>query len=88
LCWGFRPDAVETVADGDGLAVITEGVEELGSDAYLFASLPDREDLRELGDLVVRIDRRSVPAKGQKVTIRIRPDELHVFSIASGERLN
>jgi multiple sugar transport system ATP-binding protein len=85
---GFRPDAVEVVATGDGLAVTAEVVEELGSDAYLFASLPGREDLRDLGDLVVRVDPRSVPAKGQTVTIRIRPDELHVFSVSTGERLN
>jgi multiple sugar transport system ATP-binding protein len=85
---GFRPEAVDTVGDGEGLPVLTEGVEELGSDAYLFASLPGRDDLSELGDLVVRIDPREVPAKGQTVTIRIRPGELHIFSASSGDRLN
>jgi multiple sugar transport system ATP-binding protein len=87
---GFRPEAVDTVGDGDGdgLPVLTEGVEELGSDAYLFASLPGRDELSDLGDLVVRIDPRAVPAKGQTVTIRIRPEEVHVFSASSGERLN
>jgi multiple sugar transport system ATP-binding protein len=86
---GFRPDAVEMVSDaGDGLLVTAEVVEELGSDAYLFASLPGHHDVREVGDLVARIDPRAVPAKGQTVTIRIRPGEVHVFSPATGERLN
>ena len=86
---GFRPDAVEVVADGgDGLAVTAEVVEELGSDAYLFASLPGHEHVRELGDLVARIDPRAVPARGQTLTIRIRPDEVHLFSPSTGERLN
>jgi len=63
-------------------------VEELGSDAYLFASLPGHEHVREVGDLVARIDPRAVPARGQTLTIRIRPNEVHLFSPSTGERLN
>jgi multiple sugar transport system ATP-binding protein len=86
---GFRPDAVEIVADGDdGLKVTVEVVEELGSDAYLFASLPGHEEVHELGDVVARIDPRAVPAKGRTVTIRIRQDEVHLFSRSTGNRLN
>ena len=86
---GFRPEAVEVIADGAaGLAVTTEVVEELGSDAYLFASLPGHQEVREVGDLVARIDPRSVPARGELVTIRIRTDEIHVFSPSTGSRLN
>ena len=85
---GFRPDAVEIVSAGDGLPVTVEVVEELGSDAYLFASLPGHDDVRELGDLIARIDPRQVPQKGSIVTIRIRTEEIHLFSPSSGERLN
>jgi multiple sugar transport system ATP-binding protein len=86
---GFRPDSVDIVADGGaGLSVTTEVVEELGSDAYLFASLPGHHEVRDVGDLVARIDPRAVPARGQTVTIRIRPDEVHIFSPTTGERLN
>jgi multiple sugar transport system ATP-binding protein len=85
---GFRPDAVEIVSGDDGLPVTVEVVEELGSDAYLFASLPGRDDVRELGDLIARIDPRHVPQKGSTVTIKVRPDEIHLFSPSTGERLN
>jgi multiple sugar transport system ATP-binding protein len=86
---GFRPEAVELVAAGEeGLTVTTEVVEELGSDAFLFASLPGHEHVGEVGDLVARIDPRAVPARGQPVRIRIRPGEIHVFDPSSGERLD
>jgi multiple sugar transport system ATP-binding protein len=43
----------------------------------------------ELSDVITaRIDPRRVPAKGQQVTVRVRPDELHLFSPGTGERLN
>jgi multiple sugar transport system ATP-binding protein len=86
---GFRPDSVEIVGAGEeGLNVTAEVVEELGSDAYLFASLPGHEDVNELGDLVARIDPRAVPRKGETVTIRIRSDEIHLFAPSTGKRLN
>jgi multiple sugar transport system ATP-binding protein len=69
-------------------SVTAEVIEELGSDAYLFASLPGHEDVSEVGDLVARIDPRAVPRKGQQVTIVIRPEEIYVFSPSTGERLN
>jgi multiple sugar transport system ATP-binding protein len=86
---GFRPEAVEVVADEDsGLTVTTEVVEELGSDAYLFASLPGHHEVQEVGDVVARIDPRRVPARGQSVTLRIRQDEVHIFAPSTGLRLN
>jgi multiple sugar transport system ATP-binding protein len=85
---GFRPEAIEVATNGIGLRVVAEVVEELGADAYMFASLPGREAVGDVGDLVARIDPRKVPARGDAVTITIRPDELHVFSPSTGERLN
>src|SRR4051794_1403029 len=85
---GFRPEAIDVGANGSGLRVVTELVEELGADAYLFTSLPGHERVSEVGDVVARIDPRRVPAKGEAVSITIRADELHVFSPATGERLN
>jgi multiple sugar transport system ATP-binding protein len=89
IALGFRPDAVEIVTDGaEGLDVTAEVVEELGSDAYMFASFPGREDVSDVGDLVARIDPRRVPRKGATVRIRIRPDEIHLFSATTGVRIN
>jgi multiple sugar transport system ATP-binding protein len=86
---GFRPDAVDVVDDdAEGLVVTTEVVEELGADAYLFGSLHAGDAVGEVGDIVARIDPRRVPAKGTRVTVRIRTEELHLFSPTTGERLN
>ena len=47
---GIRPEAFEVVGDEDeGLVVTTEVVEELGSDAFLFASLGSSERRRRRG---------------------------------------
>jgi multiple sugar transport system ATP-binding protein len=86
---GFRPDAVDLVGDGEeGLPVTVEVVEELGSDAYLFASLPGHHNVHEVGDIIARIDPRRIPKKGSTVTVRLRPNEVHLFSPSTGERLN
>ena len=85
---GFRPEAIDIATNGVGLRVIVEVVEELGADAYMYASLPGHETVGSVGDLVARIDPRHVPARGDTVTISVRPEELHVFSPSTGERLN
>ena len=86
---GFRPESVEVVgADHDGLDAVVNVVEELGSDAYLFAELPHRDDIVHGADLVAKIDARRVPERGQEVRLRVRPDEVHMFSAETGDRLN
>ena len=86
---GFRPDAVVLGSEGaPGLKLTAEVVEELGSDAYMMASFHDHEGVFDLADIIARVDPRNVPAKGTSVTVSIRPDEMHVFSPETGERLN
>jgi hypothetical protein len=45
----------------------------------------------EVGDeptrLVARTEARGVPARGEAVTLRVRPDEAHLFDAESGARL-
>jgi multiple sugar transport system ATP-binding protein len=86
---GFRPEALEQAGDGEaGLVVTVSVVEELGSDAYLYGQLPgDTDDVVRAADIIARVDPRKVPEKGAQVRLTIRPDELHAFSAASGERL-
>ena len=57
----------------------------LGADALLHAHI-DAADLPDGPDLIIRVDPRTVPAKGAQVRLRIHTDELHVFSTATGER--
>ncbi len=79
---GLRPESLE-LAD-DGLAGRVEVVEELGADAYAFcvAQLPGGE-----ARLVARADARHPPVSGDRVTLRPRLDEAHLFDPESGARL-
>jgi multiple sugar transport system ATP-binding protein len=79
---GLRPESLE-LAD-DGLPGRVEVVEELGADAYAFcvAQLPSGE-VR----LVARADARHPPASGDRVALRPRLDEAHLFDPVSGARL-
>jgi multiple sugar transport system ATP-binding protein len=95
---GFRPEAVEFVAPGQGFPVEVQVVEELGSDAFAYGRL--REDgapAAALDDaaaevtgrlLVLRADARRPPAKGEIVHVAIRPGEAHVFSARTGARIS
>ena len=85
---GFRPEALEVVTNEDGaLPIKVDLVEELGSDAFVYGKLAqtDADDARP--NVVVRVDPRTPPAMGDTLHLRIRPDELHVFSATSGLRL-
>ena len=79
---GLRPESLE-LAD-EGLPGRVEVVEELGADAYAFcvAQLPGGE-----ARLVARADARRPPASGDRVSLRPRFDEAHLFDAASGVRL-
>jgi multiple sugar transport system ATP-binding protein len=80
---GIRP---ESFAAGDkGLAVEVQLVEELGIDAYVYASIPGEST----GDpyLVLRFDGRVPPRIGDTVRVTVLTDELHAFHPATGERL-
>ena len=79
---GLRPEALELAADG--LPGRVEVVEELGADAYAFceAELPGGE-----ARLVARADARRPPAIGERVGLRPRFDEVHLFDAETGARL-
>jgi multiple sugar transport system ATP-binding protein len=78
---GFRPEALE-LAD-EGMPAYVEVVEELGADAFVFCSRSSKTVPRTRG--WSREQRRgSSPAQGDRVTLKVRPDEAHVFDV--GER--
>jgi multiple sugar transport system ATP-binding protein len=80
---GLRPESL-ALAD-DGVPGRVEVVEELGADAYAFcaADLPGGESR-----LVARTDGRHPPAAGERVALRPRFDEAHLFDPQSGLRLD
>ena len=79
---GLRPESLEP--GGAGVGARVDQVEELGSEAYAFCTvdLPDGEQR-----LIVRIDSRRPPKRGERLTLQPRRDEAHVFDPHSGRRL-
>nr|PZM97808.1 MAG: sugar ABC transporter ATP-binding protein [Actinomycetota bacterium] len=93
---GFRPESLDRVSPNTegGIPIAVDIVEELGSDAYVYGSVPsefgDSKDIHfSAGDsqIVVRIDPRDVPKKGDTIWVKIRAGEQHTFSPATGKRL-
>ena len=92
---GFRPESLDITSENEhgAFAVDVDLVEELGSDAFIYGQLASREAAEHItsgaGDaqLIVRVDPRRVPMKGDHIWVKIREGESHVFSATSGERL-
>ena len=83
LVVGLRPESLELAADG--IPARVEVVEDVGADAFVFCAAElDGESTR----LVARTEARKAPQQGERVSLRPRPDEAHLFDAASGERLN
>jgi multiple sugar transport system ATP-binding protein len=85
LLVGFRPESLAPADEGIPLTV--EIVEELGSDAYLYGRLNGNGNGDVRSDVVARIDPRAIPRRGETITMRVDPDDLHLFSTATGERV-
>jgi multiple sugar transport system ATP-binding protein len=93
---GFRPESLDVVPAGtpDGIPVIVNIVEELGSDAFVYGSLTNEFGHADAvhsgaGDaqVIVRVDPRQVPSKGETIYVRIREGETHLFHAGSGQRI-
>ena len=93
---GFRPESLDVVPAGtpDGIPVVVNIVEELGSDAFVYGSLTNEFGHADAvhsgaGDaqVIVRVDPRQVPAKGETIYVRIREGETHLFHAGSGQRI-
>ncbi|ROS78788.1 ABC transporter ATP-binding protein [Cellulomonas sp. PhB143] len=94
---GFRPEALDQAeADAPGaFPVEVNIVEELGSDAFVYGSLtgPAAQDAQLTsgageGQVIVRVNPRTVPGKGSTIWVTIREGSQHVFSKSTGERLS
>ena len=83
LVIGVRPESLEVAADG--IPAKVDVVEDVGADAFVFCSA---ELAGETTKLVARTEVRKAPKQGERVTLRPRPDEAHLFDSASGERLD
>jgi multiple sugar transport system ATP-binding protein len=82
LILGLRPEALEV--GQEGVPAQVEVVEELGADAFVFCVAElEGASVR----LVARTDARRVPARGDRVALRPRPNEAHLFDPETGARV-
>lgn len=93
---GFRPEALNRVSENDlgAMPVAVDLVEELGSDAFVYGTLvgPAASEAHVQSgagenQVIVRIDPRDVPMKGDTIHVAIQPDQEHLFSPSTGNRL-
>jgi len=78
---GVRPEG--WVMGGTGLAATVDIVEDLGSDCFLHCTAVDAAQDR----VVVRVEGLSSLAGGATLHLGVKPDSVHLFDSASGERL-
>ncbi|WP_183099451.1 ABC transporter ATP-binding protein [Nocardioides pelophilus] len=89
---GIRPESWRLAADGQpGFPVTVAVVEQLGADAFLYAT-PAGVDASTTSDgllpqVVARLEGRQELRAGQEVRLVADPKALHVFDTESGERL-
>ena len=79
---GLRPESLEVGADG--LSARVEIIEEFGADSYVFCAAPIAGQTTKL---VARVETRRAPARGDRVALRPKADEAHLFDPESGLRL-
>jgi multiple sugar transport system ATP-binding protein len=82
---GFRPESLELASEG--IPAYVEVVEELGADAYVFCSARLYEGADGTTRLVARTEARVAPAQGDRVSLRVRPSEAHIFEPETGTRI-
>jgi multiple sugar transport system ATP-binding protein len=88
---GVRPEALEAAGPDEGFPVVVEVTEELGSDAYVYASFEPtgKGEVMAAHDIVARVPSRRVPHKGETIRLRLVPGErMHLFDSRSGDRLD
>ncbi len=81
---GVRPEDLE-LTKGKGIAVEVDVIEELGADGYLYGrAFVDGVE----HEIVVRVDGRNHPMRGDKITVAPTPKHVHVFDAETAQRLS
>ena len=84
---GVRPEDLHVVGSGEGIAATVELVEELGSDAFVHASVEQAGHDEVV--LVARVNPKTPPMKGDKIWLAPQDSHhMHVFDPADGRRLS
>ena len=87
---GFRPESVDLVGRGQGVPVVVNVVERLGSDAFLYTKLAaeQTDDVLHPSDLVVRTEPRTPAQAGHDLWLSVREGGLHVFDPTTQQRVD
>src|SRR4051812_11040186 len=80
---GVRPESFEIAADG--IPARVDVVEELGSEAYAFCRAEMAGGERRV---VARVDARRPPGLQERIALRPRAEEVHLFDPDSGARID
>ena len=75
---GLRPESIELASEG--IPAEVEVVEEIGADSYVFAAA-------DVGRLVARCETKHAPERGDRVSLRPKAGEAHLFDPVTGARL-
>jgi multiple sugar transport system ATP-binding protein len=99
---GFRPEdaSLASAEDPDAFKLLVQNTEDLGSDGYVYGQIVSDESVIDTNAATaatmsdqnklttVRIPPRTLPKIGETVRIHIDPAKMHLFSPATGLRLN
>ncbi|WP_431710749.1 ABC transporter ATP-binding protein [Glutamicibacter uratoxydans] len=82
---GIRPEDLRPAPAGEGAELHVDVVEELGADAYVYGTIHlEGKDHH----IVMRVDGRKPPMRGEKLYIAPEPSHIHLFTTETGLRLN
>ena len=82
---GVRPEDLNPVEEGKGLATEVDVVEELGADAYVYGSAEFGGERRPI---IARVDGRRPPEKGSVLHLAPQQGHMHLFRGDNGERID
>ena len=100
---GIRPEDLHPAAEGTGLPIEADVVEELGADAFVYGHLAPvtaantvvtvdptgtvEEDAAGAHEIIVRAEGRTPPRAGQRIWVTPDLDRVHLFDTTTGTRL-
>ena len=86
---GLRPEALEPTSEGGGISAVVKLVEELGSEAYIYAQMTDSASgsTAVTPEIVVRVAPTVVVKSGDQISLRVKDDAMLLFDAESGVRI-
>lgn len=102
IIFGFRPEhaTLASQSDPDAFSLYVRNTEDLGSDGYIYGDIVDNDAVKDsdtatsatMSDqnkmTTIRMNPSELPNVGDTVKIHIEQEHMHLFSPATGLRLN